>query len=148
MKNITELTENEAIEILEFVFPNSYASFEKIIFEPLKDENGNYQVTMGLSLVVGISYRNEYGDGCVLPFHDSKVVLWLYKNRYDILEQLEFNKGFSNMEHFLSNLVYNVYTLSLGEDDFREGYKHNWTLDYVKRKAKEWSDAYYEATDF
>lgn len=151
MKNIKELTEKEAMEILESVYPgktnlSSPKSYEYwvtgISFEPVKAEGGGQYVTFGMRSIIGIKYHNGQ-DNCILHFDNTKVVLWLYKNGYDIQEFLESNSHFSQMENDFENFAYAVYCLGKGEEMFREDKKQNWTLDYVKKKCNELYTEYY-----
>jgi len=142
MKNIKELTEKEAKEILEFVYPGEKYHLRSISFEPVICEDGRQQLTFGLRSIIGIEYHNGQ-DKCILHFDNTKVVLWLYKNGYDILEQLETNKHLSEMESDFEIVGYELDCMSKGEEGFREGYKQNWTLDYVKERCKELVDKYY-----
>lgn len=48
-KNIKELTEDEAKQILEFAYPNDKDNwFRKLSFEPKITEDGKQQVTFGM----------------------------------------------------------------------------------------------------
>jgi len=110
MKSIKELTEEEAKEIFDFVFADEdeYRGYSGLAKVPIIEEDGSMRVTMGLRPIVGIKYRNDSGDGCLLPFDNTKVMLWLYKNGYDIEEQLEYNKDLTKVEHDIENLAYAV----------------------------------------
>lgn len=142
-KNIKELTEEEGREILEFVFPKEKDfHFMDLSFEPEINEDGTQNVTFGMRSIIGIKFHNGQ-DNCILHFDNSKVVLWLYKNDYDILEFLEANSHLSQMELDFENFAFGVEWLSKGEEGFREHVKHNWTLDYVKKRCKELLEKYY-----
>lgn len=143
MKNIKELTEKEGKQILKFVYPNNKDNyFVGLSFEPVIEEDGSQQITFGCRPVVGIKYHNGH-DNCILHFDDTKVVLWLYKNGYDITDFLEVNSVYSEMQNDFENFAYGIDTLSKGEDSFKEEAKKNWTLDYMKNKCKELLDKYY-----
>ena len=152
-KNIKELTEYEAIQILAFYLPNKtdYDNpknydywFTGLSFEPKKTDEGGQYITFGGRSIIGIEYRGGLNnDGFILHFDNSKVVLWLYKNGYDITELLETNKYFSEMENDFSNMAFEVEQLSKGDEVFRETHKQNWTLDYVTKKCKELIEKYY-----
>jgi hypothetical protein len=141
-KNIKELTEDEAKQILEFVYPNKDNLFRELSFEPKITEDGRQQVTLGMRSIIGIEYHNGQ-DGCIIHFDNTKVVLWLYKNGYDITQLLETNSYLSEMETDFENFAYEIDWLSKGEEGFREDVKQNWTLDYVKKKCKELLENYY-----
>ena len=142
-KNIKELTEDEAKQILEFTYPkNKDNLFRKLSFEPKITDDGKQQVTFDMRSIIGIEYYNGQ-DYCVLHFDNTKVVLWLYKNGYDITELLESNSYLSEMERNFENFSFEVIWLAKGEEGFREDVKHNWTLDYVKQKCKELVEKYY-----
>ncbi len=85
MKNIKELTTEEAIDILSFVYPKYKNNFISIIHDVVV-ENGKQQITFGGDPIIGIKYINKFDDRCILPFNNTKVVLWLYKNNFDISE--------------------------------------------------------------
>ena len=142
-KNITELTEAEAKQILEFVYPNRKDNwFKKLSFEPKITEDGKQQITFGMRSIIGIEYHNGQ-DNCILHFDNTKVVLWLYRNGYDISELLEANSHFSEMENDFEWFAFGITLISKGEESFEKGMKHNWTLDYVKKKSKELLGEYY-----
>src|ERR1035437_3072833 len=125
-KNIKELTEDEAKQILEFVYPNKDNLFRELSFEPKITEDGRQQVTLGMRSIIGIEYHNGQ-DGCIIHFDNTKVVLWLYKNGYDITQLLETNSYLSEMETDFENFAYEIDWLSKGEEGFREDVKQNWT---------------------
>ena len=85
MKNIEELTTEEAIHNLSIVYPKYKNNFISIIHDVVV-ENGKQQITFGGDPIIGIKYINEFDDRCILPFTNTKVVLWLYKNNFDISE--------------------------------------------------------------
>lgn len=60
-------------------------------------EEGHEQLTLGMRTIIGVEYHNGQ-DNCILYFDNSKVILWLYNNGYDIKEFLENNKHFSEMK--------------------------------------------------
>jgi hypothetical protein len=142
-KNIKELTEDEAKQILEFAYPKDKDKwFRKLSFEPKINEDGSQQVTFGMRSIIGIEYHNGQ-DNCILHFDNTRVVLWLYKNGYDIIELLESNSYLSEMEKDFENFAFAIDWMSKGDDGFREGYKQNWTLEYVTKKCKELLEKYY-----
>jgi hypothetical protein len=142
-KNIKELTEDEAKKILDFVYLNDKDNwFKKLSFEPEITEEGREQVTFGMRLITGIEYHNGQ-DNCILHFDNTKVVLWLYKNGYDITDLLEDNSYMSEMEIDFENFSFGIDSLSKGEEGFRDGFKKNWTLGYVTEKCKELLEKYY-----
>jgi hypothetical protein len=143
MKKIEELTEVEAEEILKFVYPDEkYNWFKKLSFEPVIEEDGSQRVTFGMRSIIGIEYHNGQ-DNCILHFDNTKVVLWLYKNGYDITDFLEANSYLSEMEADFENFSFAISWMAKGEDGFREGSKQNWTLEYVTKKCKELLERYY-----
>lgn len=142
-KPITDLSIEEANEILDFVYPGDDHTNIRLSFIPVKCENGE-KITMGGRSIVGITYRGGINnDGMVLHFDNSKAVLWLYQNGYEIEELLNENICMSEMQSDFSNFAQEVELMSIGEDGFKDGYKHNWNLDYVKKKCKELLEKYY-----
>ena len=142
MKNITELTEDEAEEILKFVYPNKWTGFQGISHKPVIDEEGRQQITFCGKPIIGIKYLGEQ-DGYVLPFNNHKVVLWLYKHGYNIESLLEENKHTDELLADYWELSDLVYRLSNGEKSFAESAKQNYTLEYVERTCKEALDEFY-----
>jgi len=108
-KPISELTEEEAKEILDFVFPdNKYRFFTGLSFEPVLDSDGKQQVTFsGFRPIVGILYHDGR-DNCILHFDNTMVVLWLYQHDYDITEQLITNQDLSTMERKFDYMVSDI----------------------------------------
>lgn len=107
-KSVKELTEEEAKEILKFAYPDKDCWFDEIHHESKVEEDGSRQVTFGMRPIIGIGYRNDLGDRCMLHFDNTKAVLWLYRNGYDIEEQLEINKDMTQMEHDFENLAFAI----------------------------------------
>lgn len=143
MKKIEELTEVEAEEILKFVYPDEkYNWFKKLSFEPVIEKDGSQRVTFGMRSIIGIEYHNGQ-DNCILHFDNTKVVLWLYKNGYDVADLLEANSHYSEMETDFENFAFGISWMAKGEEGFREGSKQNWTLEYVTKKCKELLERYY-----
>ena len=144
MKKITELTEKEAKEILEFVYPDRKdIHFTKLSFEPHKSEDGKGQyVTMGGRSIIGIGFHNGQ-DNCILHFDNSKAVLWLYKNGYDITEQLEINKHFSEMESDIDDLCFEIYVIYQNYEDRIKNGSTFYTVENILKKLKEVNDKYY-----
>jgi len=143
MKDIKELTEDETRQILEFVYPNNKDNFlKKISFEPKITEEGYQQITLGGRDIIGIEYHNGQ-DNCILHFNNTRVVLWLYKNGYDITDLLESNAYMSEMENDFSDAMFEVSWLSEGEAVFSPEVIQNWTLDYVKRRCTEIYNKYF-----
>ena len=145
MKSIKELTESEAIELLSFVYPKyGKDDFWSIRYErELKEDGGEY-ITFGGRSIIGIEYHNGQ-DRCILHFENTKAVLWLYKNGYDITEMLEANAYMTQMENYFSSAMAEISYMSKGEEGFREGFEQNWTLEYVKKKCKDIFERYYLA---
>lgn len=144
-KKIKELTEKEAEEILEFVYPEEDKWFQKLSFEPHETEDGKGEhITFNGRSIIGIEYvGGPNNDRCILHFDNTKVVLWLYNHGYEIGELLEGNKYHSEEIDDFSDMAFEVKCLSEGEDSFKDGYKQNWTLEYVKNKCKEILEKYY-----
>ncbi len=143
MKNIKELTKEEAIDILTFVHPKyDRHDFISIKHEPTITEDGSQQITFGGRSIIGIEYHNGQ-DRCILHFDNLKVVLWLYKNGYDITKLLEANLYLIDQEEDFSNMAFGIHWLSKGEEGFREDVKHNWTLEYVKKQCTYLYDKYF-----
>lgn len=134
-KNIKDLTENEAKEIFEFSIDDKDCYFEGVSHESAVDEDGSRRVTLEMRPIIGIKYRNHSGDGCILHFDNTRVVLWLYRNGYDIEEQLECNKDLSKIETDLENLSFSIYW------HCNENNKHS--LESLKKQMLESIDKYY-----
>lgn len=144
-KKINELTIVEAKEIIDFVYPDEDNFNVDLSFEPVKQEYGRSQrITMGGRSIIGIIYTGGINnDNKILYFDHTKVVLWLYRNGYDVEELLEENAYMSEMESDFENFAFEVELMSKGEEAFKDGYKQNWTLNYVKKKCKELIVKYY-----
>lgn len=143
MKKIEQLTEVEAKEILKFVYPDEkYNYFLELSLEPQKAEGGGQYITFGGRSIIGILFHNGQ-DKCILHFDNTKAVLWLYKNGYDIADLLEINSHYSEMEMDFENFAYSIEWMAKGEEGFRKGSKQNWTLEYVTKKCKELLERYY-----
>lgn len=108
-KSITELTEQEAKEILEFVYPdNKYLFFTGLCFEPVLDSNGMQELTFsGFQPIVGILYHDGR-DNCILHFDNTKVILWLYQHDYNINDQLIFVQDLSTTERKFDYMVADI----------------------------------------
>jgi hypothetical protein len=143
MKDIKEISKEEAIELLSFVYPKyDENSFINIHHDWIKTEDGHLIIPFSGGSTIGVEYHNGQ-DRCILPFNNSKSVLWLYKKGFDITSLLEENSYFSNMEYSFSNFAIEVEVMSKGEESFRDGYKQNWTLEYVMNKCKNLLQKYY-----
>lgn len=152
-KNIKELTELQAREILAYVHPNKTEFdnphnyeywFEGLAFEGEKKPGGGEYVTSGGRSIIGIKYRGGFSnDGYILHFNNTKVLLWLYRNGFDIEEFLDFNQHLSETEKDFDNFALGIEILSKGEESFRDSHKKNWTLEYVKDRCKELLNTYY-----
>lgn len=142
MKQINQLTEAEAKEILKFVYPNKDYDYMGLQFTPVIDKNGSMQVTFNIEPIVGILYHNGQ-DRCVLHFYNSKVVLWLYRNQYDIEKLLIHNQYFSQMEQNFDNMAFVISMLSKGDNPYESGDKEHFTIDYVKSRCKEIIEKYW-----
>lgn len=158
MKKLNELTEKEGEEILKFIFPEEYKKkeiyFNKFSFEPIIDKEGRREITFGGMYVVGILYYSGINmDRCLLRFEDTRVILWLYSNNYDITELLEKNQYLSDvLEDYID--VQNKLRLLTGrplmisyddrEVDFiAETYGHPKTKEEIQDKLKELVKKYY-----
>lgn len=142
-KNIKELTEDEAKQILKFTYPNDKDNwFRKLSFEPKITEDGMQKVTLGLRSIIGIEYHNGQ-DNCILHFDNTKVVLWLYKNGYEITELLEANSHLSEMEKDFENFSYEIHWLGEKRKHIDKDKEHLYTLDYVLGELKKYNDKYY-----
>lgn len=141
MKKITELTKKEAIDILKFVYPYKNIEFEELSLEPKILENGSIQVSIDMRPLVGIIYKGEYGDRCILHFDNSKAALWLYRNGYDIEEILVSNAYFSEMEEDLDELGYQLHLLSSKPGEYSHFNIPN-TVDEFREKCNELNNKY------
>jgi len=90
MKKITELSEREGAEILEFVRGKQKDEwFRKFYFEPEVTEEGYHRLTFSGRYVVGLEFATGINvDSAMLHFDNPKVMLWLYLHGFDITEQL------------------------------------------------------------
>jgi hypothetical protein len=138
MKPLIELTADQAKEILEFALSNSDWIFSKISIEP-DDPN---QLTFEGKRCIGIEYHFDQ-DTYILPFNDSKVVLWLYQNGFEILDYLIENQNDSQSLADFDDLAFEVFCLSKGTENFSDNFKHNWSLDFVKQKCENIYKKYY-----
>lgn len=144
MKDINELTEAEAKELLAFVYPDDADNFQELRISEKINEDGTRNVTMGLRPITGVLFRTGINwDGAVLHFDNTKAVLWLYRHGYDIEKYLEMNSHYSEMENDFSHFAYEVESLSKPIEEYREGYKHNYNIDSIRDRAKKAVDEYY-----
>ena len=139
MKKIEELTEQEAREILEFVYPgktdlsnskNYDYWFLEMSKKPIINEDGSQQITFGFRPIIGILYHNGQ-DRCILHFDNTKVVLWLYKNGYDIEEFLEMNKHLTEVEHDFEKFAFAIEYIKIQKERLTEKNKDKFTVDFV-----------------
>jgi hypothetical protein len=140
MKKITELTEKEGKEIFEFVYPPmdekfEHYSYQNLKFEPTINKDGSQQITFGFRPIIGIMGHNGQ-DRTILHFDNTKVVLWLYKNGYDISDLLKINSGFSDMEDELFSMKSAIYSLNRKREYIPEDKKHLFTLEYVLKELE------------
>ncbi len=147
LKNIKDLTETEAKEILKYVYKDKdkydYEHyFTEIHQEPIIDENGNEQITFGGRSIIGIGFHNGQ-DNCILHFTNTKVLSWLYQHGYDIEDLLKYNEYLSDLEKDNEHMGWCLLQFARGEIIFKEGYKQNYTLDWVVKEAKECLQKYY-----
>ncbi len=152
-KDIKSITEKEAKEILEYLFPNETSlsnpknykyNFTKISHEMVLDKEGYQQISFGGRSLIGIFYYNDkIGDECILHFDDIRILPWLYENDYDILDLLKENIIYYDMGNNFDNFAFAVLQLSKGVHAFAEGYKQNWNLEYVHNKCVELLDEYF-----
>jgi hypothetical protein len=148
MKNITELTEIEAKEILKFVYPDvkEYERyFTGLSFEPVISEDGMQQITFTGRSIIGIKYHNAQ-DNCLLHFDNHKVILWLYKNGYDITDFLESVQNDDKIINKLKNFMFNIYFLvnNRQEQLKKNDKEHMFSLEYVIKNLKEALDKYFK----
>jgi hypothetical protein len=151
MKSIKELTDKEAEEMLKFVYPDRDYWFDKVHLESKIEEDGSRQVTFGMRPIIGISYMAGVNhDRCMLHFDDTRAILWLYKNGYDIEEQLTMNKDFSRIEMDLENLAYEIHwTCDHAPNSMKEkGAKEAFTLEKTRERLLEAANKYYYDTDY
>lgn len=111
MKNITELTESEGKEILEYVYGND-VFFRSFQFEPKITPDGGMYITWGGETTVGINYFSGTNlDGYVLHFYHPKVLSWLYKNGYDISEFLPYLENLNEEYERCQNFIIDVLSI-------------------------------------
>lgn len=90
-KNIHDLTEEDAESIIRYVKGKDYGSFivDEISFEPKLMGSGQ-QITFSGESIIGICYRGgSHYDGYLMPFHNLKVIKWLYLNGFEISDLLD-----------------------------------------------------------
>lgn len=89
-KNINELTEKEAKEILQFVYPNDKNfCFMDIALKSKINKDGSQQVTFSLRSIIGIKYHNGV-DNCILHFDNTKV---LNEDEYKVTDTTYVSKN-------------------------------------------------------
>ncbi len=131
MKKINELSEKEAEEILKFVYPDDKDNyFIELKFESEKLPNGGQYVTFALRPIIGILYHGGQ-DRCILHFDNHKVIYWLCKNGYDVLELLESVQNDSKLIKDLDNFMYSVHWLRVSREHIEPKLKHEYDLEYV-----------------
>lgn len=139
-KNLSDLTDGEAKEILKYVYPNDKDNY----FERVQFENKDNRLTFGFREVIGILYRGGTNqDGCILHFDNTKVVQWLYLHDFDITEQLECNKGMSEMESKFDHFATAALSCAAPIEEYREGYKQNYNIDSIRNRLREAYEKYY-----
>ena len=112
-KDITTLlTDAEASEILEYVYPNKGYWTTKVVHSVQPEPDGSYQITFGGRLPIGIHYHNGQ-DNCILHFDSLKVIHWLYGHGYEIEDLIKENFYLETMESRLDRISFEIYQLSL-----------------------------------
>lgn len=143
MKNIIELSDDEAKEILKFVYPNdANISFIGVSHESKITPEGRERLTFDFRPIIGIEFHNGQ-DNCVLHFDNSRVVLWLYKNGYDILNFLENNVNHTQELYDFENFAFIVELLSSGEYTLPDGKRDVWTSANVMKTCSYALKKYY-----
>lgn len=147
MKNINELTEDEAKEIFNFVYPPENEKFKHYWFRELKmeptiNEDGSQRITFGFRPIIGILGNNGQ-DNIIIHFDNTKAVLWLYKHGYDITELLERNSHFTEMEGDFENFSFAIHWLDEKRKHIPENKKDLYNLEYVLKELKRYNEKYY-----
>lgn len=141
-KDIKQLTDKEAQEILRYVYPNDNDNLYKgISFETDKNKEGNIKVSMQGRPVIGIKYHNGQ-DNCILHFDHSKVILWLYEHGYDIFNFLVYNSDFSEIEKDFENFSFAIVCLAKDIAPTSKSYT-NWTLERVRNRLNKLIDEFF-----
>lgn len=149
-KDIKRLSNDDAKQIFEYVFPPSndryrHYTFTDVSLEAVLTENGQ-QVSLGLRPLVGINYHNGQ-DRCILHFDNTKVVSWLYENGYDIKDLLDGNEHLSEMEGDFENFSFAIHWLAecLEKRDpvIEERTKFQYTFEYVIKQLRKFNEKYY-----
>jgi len=131
MKEIKDLTDNEAIEILNFVFPKEKdITFIEISFESKKTEDGRRYITLGGNSTVGIFYKG-FQDTFVLPFDNTKVILWLYRKGYNIERLLESNSHYSELDEDYQGILMSLYSFIKKKDELDENNQPLYSFEYL-----------------
>jgi len=149
-KDIKQLSDGDARQVFEYVFPPSkdgyrHYTFTDVSFEAVVTENGQ-QVSLGLRPLVGINYHNGQ-DRCILHFDNTKVVSWLYENGYDIKDLLDGNEHLSEMEGDFENFSFAIHWLAecmekRGDPKFnRNNIEYN--IEYVIKQLRDLNEKYY-----
>lgn len=142
MKNIKELTIKEATQILEFVFHNKEYSVTSLSFEPIFDKDGKQNITFSCDSIIGILYHNGQ-DRCLLHFYNTKVILWLYNNGYDIKDLLESSAHLSQLSNDFDSFALAIHSLVDKQNHVKEDKKHLYTLEYVLENLTKYLNKYY-----
>ena len=143
MKKIEDLTNEQGKEILKFVFPTKDYYFKNISFNlKFNDDKTGQFVTFNGRSIIGIEYHDGQ-DNCILHFDDTRVVLWLYKNNFDITEQLETNKNMSQIEIDFDNMAFAIHWLSKVNEIVKEDLQKNLTTEYYIKECKRIYNDYY-----
>lgn len=155
MKQINELTEKEAQEILEYIYPGKTPLsnpkkyeywFEKLSFKVEPDKDGKYQVGFDMRPLVGIIYKNDMGDGCRIHFDDIKVISWLYQHGYDITKQLKNNEYLREFENDMDEASYMIHCLAKGKEShlFNDVFKNEFSLEFYINQCKKIEEYFYK----
>lgn len=104
MRTIRDLTEQEAKEILAYVYPTNDYWFTGLSFDPVVTPDGRQQITFGGRSIIGIKYHNGQ-DNCILHFDNTKIINWLYKHGFDISEQLQDIENLTDRYEKVSSLT-------------------------------------------
>lgn len=145
-KDIKELTNKEGEEIFNIVYPkdkNPHHSYTCVGHERIYREDGHEKITFGFRSCIGIFGHNGQ-DNIIIPFNDTKVVLWLYNNGYEIGELLEENKFNTEVLDNACKMHSSIHRLHWLKDVIKPEYKDKFTLEYVldelKRIDQKWWD--------
>lgn len=121
MRDIKTLTDQEAKEFLDKIFQDEKVYFEEVSFERKIEEDGKEQVTWSGQSLIGIKYRNDNGDGCMIFFEDLRFVKWAHEKGFDITPLIKnfdwIQKDINEMDSFIIDVGFYLLRYADENDD-------------------------------